>query len=462
MTESTTVNQNTPIESDIITTVFIDIEDSTGIANYLKKEDYEDFLKAFHKVILKVLNKDGYSFIKNDLNCKFMGDEFIAFIPHDREKGAKDIIALRCALHLAATLKYEWYFSEYNHNRIFGDKELIEFNIGINTGAVSKMISPILSSETTEKHSYEGFPITLAKRIQSVAEESQSSRIIVADRYFREYTASAEQPISHEFNYLGPKSFKGIAQKFSCYEWTGDDFYKYLDYPEYNDVNVEDTLKALYKKNPHNPWYASLLANYYYSLGEDDFWRGTKDSAFYGMCAEICTTAIHNIAKYNLRKLNDLLFDCIEVTKERWDELSFRTEQAYTVDQTFARALALHAKSRYMHGKPYDKKSERKIYAQEAAKAAEKVITLFSKSNDFESLFLAHITLARFYAVIDKNRQYMIDHIKAAVECVINGGEEVDWGYSEYEDYPDDFVDYQKDTEFMAYIEKLQNIYKEE
>jgi hypothetical protein len=348
-------------------------------------------------------------------------------LPYDKIGKEK---ALETALHFAATLKYEWYFSHFNEGRL-KDKEHIELNIGINAGPASLMRYPFhdRKGKNNQKLSYEGFSITLSKRIQSIAEETYS-RIIVGDKFYREYMSLEDQKTkNHEFFYLGQRSFKGIAQKFSCYEWIGDELEGYLDFPKKPNKKVNHILKTLYDKNPNNPWYASLLASYYFFLGEEEYDPDKPDNKFYRECARICTSAIQNITKYNLRRLNDLLFDCLEVTEAKWEELSFRTEQAYNSDPTFARALALRAKSLYM------------LSSKDVVVTTNRLFALF-KEKEYESLFIGHFVLARYYATIDKNEPNMLHHFKAAVKCAKDG--DVNWAYGEYKESEKDFAEYER------------------
>lgn len=431
-------------KKNIVTILFADIEDSTGISNYLEKNTFKNFLLGFHKTIQKVLNNDKWKILADERNHKFMGDEFIAFFPHESFGSG----VLESALQLAATLKYEWYFSHFNKKRLGGDKEQNELNIGINTGDLSLMEYPVIDSkQKNKKYSYEGFPVTLAKRIQSSAEES-SSRIIVGDRFYREYISRTQR--SYEFHYMGQKSFKGISQRFSCYEWIGGDFYNYLNFRLSARDNVEKTLKALYDKNRHNPWFAGLLANYYFVFGEEEFDKENYENEFYKKCAKICIEGIHNISKYSLRNLNKLLFTCLEVAKN-WDELSFRTEQAFKSDQTFSSALALRAKSLFMRGASF---------YDDASRTASELIVLFHQSQDFESLFMGHFILARYHSKRDFNRNEVLKHIRTAVKYAQKGN--LYWVYTEYDFYKDDFVNIHQDSEFKKEIAKLERMWEED
>lgn len=460
------------IRKNIVTTLFADIEDSTGISNYLQKDTYENFLSEFHKTIKKVLSDERWKLIKEGKYHKFMGDEFIAFFPHNEfTKNNQNVF--ETVLLFAATLKYEWYFSTFNRGRYNQDKEPNELNIGVNTGDLSEMEHPFREEE---KKSYEGFPVTLAKRIQSIAEES-ASRIIVGDSFYREYTSKT--PKTYEFHYKGKRTFKGIAQRFSCYEWIGTQLHKFMMFEK--SEKIESYLQGLYKKNPHNPWLSGLLANYLFSLAEDkyrDYYAWVRKSEhgkdydeekaekkfqievkpFYDKCAKICIDAIYNIPAYNLRDLNDILFDCLEVG-ENWDELSFRTEQAFKSDQSFSGALALRAKALFMRGEEF---------AKLACDDANKLIILFEQTDNHEGLFHGHFTLARYYskefkkATLSDQKKYkskVIEHLRAAVRHAEKGA--FDWAYNEYDDLDEkEFEEISKETEFKRAITQLRNLTK--
>ncbi len=436
--------------------MFVDIEDSTGISNYLEKSHYEDFLKDFHSTIKKVLKDKRWNVITHERNHKFMGDEFIAFFPHKEN----DSNILEDVLALASSIKFQWYFSKYNQIRIIKhDKEPIELNIGINTGDVSLMQYPILSGRS-KKHTYEGFPITLAKRIQVVAKESQGSRITVTDRFYREYLKAFNIP--NEFHYLGQKSLEGFAQRFSCYEWLGTSNYSFFSFDKIPNENIEKTLTSLYQKNPNNPWYANLLASYIFQLGEKVYYNSTtyNDNEHYRRCASFCINAIHNMPKYNLRTLHELLFVCLEVG-DKWGELSFRTNQAYSADSTFSGALARRAKSLYMRGESLRKDNKVATAEQlinDAKEAAEELVELFNQSKDYESLFIAHFTLSRYYSqknVLDEAG----NHMKSAVVNAKNG--DISWAYSEYKLYQKDFGMSEKLPDFKKEISKLEKLWSQ-
>ena len=436
-------------KEQIVTVMFADIEDSTGISNYFNSSDYRKFLSEFHKTIQKVLKNPDWKIVTKEINHKLMGDEFIAFFPHKEYKDK----ALEHALKLAATLKYEWLFSKHNQGRLLEEgKENIDLNIGINTGEVSLMQHPILSDKVKgNKYSYEGFPITMAKRIQGVASESHSSRIIVADRFYREYSKLTNH--SYQFHYIGQRSFKGIAQRFSCYEWLGNDFWEYIDFEGTGGNNVLNTLNALCDKNPHNPWFALLIASYYFALAEIEYYKVLKKgesptasitNQYYAECEKVCIKAIHSITNYNLRTINEILFSCLEV-EDKFEELCFRSEQAFDANPTFEGALALYAKSLFMQNEP-----------EKAKKEANKLLVLFNQSLDYESLFFANFILARYYAKTDFVKSNVMKYLKSTVSFAKKA--KLKWAYSEYMVYESDFENVKDSPEFKQQIKQLEKL----
>src|SRR2546426_8218499 len=104
-----------------ITPVFVDIEDSTGIANHYASEDYRDFLAAFHKCVQSVVHDDQWEPIREPGYHNFFGDEFMAFLPAQKYESA-----ISSALDLSCRLKIAWYLSDQNRERLQSDKEIME------------------------------------------------------------------------------------------------------------------------------------------------------------------------------------------------------------------------------------------------------------------------------------------------------------------------------------------------
>ena len=123
---------------------------------------------------------------------------------------------------------------------------------------------------------------------------------------------------------MGRRQLKGFTQALSCYEWLGDDFDPAFDLEEFESV-----LKVLKQKNPLNPWYALLLARYYFHRAEEEWYQGEPDNKWYGVTASLCLSALQTITGPKLRTLTAILLTCLEVQKKWW-ELALRAEQAFS------------------------------------------------------------------------------------------------------------------------------------
>ncbi len=414
--------------------VFVDIEDSTGIANYYSTKEHRSFLGNFHDVIKRVLGDGKWDSIKDSSYHGFIGDEFKAMI---RKDGGNEAVSL--GLELAVRLKFEWYLSGDNAERILGsDKEPIELNVGINYGTVFELPYPVLDPKKNDnKILLEGFPISIAKRAQDVCKESQASRIIMADRAYREYVG--ETHFEYDFNYRGRPPLKNLTQSISCYEYLGGDLsYLFpLDIIK-KDNNKEKILKTLYEKYPINPWYASLLTHYYYSLAEKAWYASARNKLSkegekrYIDTYNICLKATQTIKWSNLRSLSTILLTCLDVL-ERWKELCNRAEQMFGADPTFADALAMKSKGQL--GQYIKSKSREKTFLIDCHEEAERALTFFSDSKEYDALFIAYLMSFYYYSIEEKIR-VALNSLKEAVKYVERG--KIKWAYDEFHELLDD------------------------
>jgi len=404
--------------SQDIVAVFVDIEDSTGIANHYGSAEYRDFLSVFHKCVHDVVAGDDWAPIRSPGYHNFFGDEFMAFLPAS-DYGS----AVGQALDLACALKMSWYVSSVNRERLDSDKEIIELNVGINLGRVHRMPYPLSADDTHRPFTLEGFPITIAKRAQSACEDGRASRIVLADRAYREYVKRSQR--NHDFSYMGRRQLKGLTQTLSVYEWLGDEF---EEPPDDLRDDLQNVLQSLYQKNPLNPWYALLLARSYYHRAEADWYAGQYDSPWYATTASLCLTALQTINWSKLRTITAVLLTCLEVQRQ-WLELGFRAEQAFVNDPTFAYALGLRAKA--LLGLYIDEEREGKHFLDEAQREARRAITLFERHDEdinHEALFLAHMINAGALAVEDRETR-ALDAFANAVRHAESG--DIKWAAEE-------------------------------
>jgi len=415
-----------------ICAVFVDIEDSTGIANYYDTKKHKEFLGNFHDVVKMVLKANKWNAIRNSNYHGFIGDEFKAFI---KKEGGNKTVSL--GLELAVRLKFEWYLSEENKGRILKyDKEPIELNVGMNFGKVFEMPYPVLDAkERKNKILVEGFPISIAKRVQDVCKESQASRIIMADRAYREFVG--EVHTEYDFYYRGLPPLKNLAQPISCYEYLGGDLSYLYPNPKINDEK-EKILKTLYEKYPHNPWYASLLAHYYYTLAEDEWYKSpiykltAEAEKWYRMTYDVCLNAIQTIKWSKLRTLSSRLLTCIEVL-ERWEELCYRAEQMLVTDPTFADAMFMKSKGKL--GLYIQSRDE--TFLEDCTKEAEKAFNIFHTSIEYDTLFMASINLFYCYSIKGKTE----DALKSLEEATKNAEKDnIKWAHDEFLEFLNELI----------------------
>jgi hypothetical protein len=314
---------------------------------------------------------------------------------------------------------------------------------------------PFGSDEGAKKKTLEGFPITIAKRVQSAGEDGRASRVILADRAYRDYVALSHR--EHEFSYLGRKQFKGISQSISCYEWLGMEFEEPLIL--FSDEN-RDMLNKLSTKNPVNPWYAMLLAHFFYQEAEKQWFKfseelGDKEKfrtefeervkKLYTQTLNVCTSAVQNISWTNLRSLNTLLLTSLEVIEE-WEELSYRGEQAFNNDPAFANALALKAKALLELGGDAIKK---------AKEESKRVINIFRRSEENEALFYAKLIHATTNLLL-KADEMIEEDLSDALSLAEKG--RLKWASREFEEFQKKWFSNTKDRRIKKYADHLVDI----
>jgi len=191
------------------TILFVDIMNSMEIANYWNAQKYRDFLNEFQRLM-----QHGICLWKRGIKqIKFAGDEIIVFYS---SKNIEDDIVN--AIQLANTLKIMWYVSEPNRKRIKEGKKFLDLGIGINTGDVTYEFRPVvneLKKLISKRKTFEGLPISVAKRIESFSRKGRYSRIMVGQQIIAELNKTYHW---YEYESMGLQRFKGMSQEIPVFE----------------------------------------------------------------------------------------------------------------------------------------------------------------------------------------------------------------------------------------------------
>jgi len=237
------------------TILFVDIMDSMEIANYWSATKYSDFINEFQRLM-----QHGICLWQKGIKqVKLAGDELVVFYC------SKDIIEdIVNAICLANTLKIIWYASKSNRERIKEGKKVLDLGIGINTGKVTYEKRPIvneLKRHVTRRKTFEGLPISLAKRIESFSRKGKYSRIMIGHRTMAELNKNYHY---YEFETMGQQQFKGMSQEIpvfelkSCYSLEAEIF---GDSKEF-DWEIKQ-LKHIKVFEPANMWLLMTLIDIY-------------------------------------------------------------------------------------------------------------------------------------------------------------------------------------------------------
>jgi len=237
------------------TILFVDIMDSMEMANYWDTKKYSDFLNEFQRVM-----QHGICIWQKGIEqIKFAGDELVVF--YCSKDVGEDIIN---AIQLANTLKIMWYVSKPNRKRVKEGKKILDIGVGINTGDVTYGYRPVvndLKKFIPRRKTFEGLPISLAKRIESFSRQGRYSRIMVGHRTMAELNKLYHH---YECESMGLQRLKGMSQEIpvfelkSCYSLEGEILSE--------DEGLEWEIKQLERIrvfDPSNIWLLMTLIDIY-------------------------------------------------------------------------------------------------------------------------------------------------------------------------------------------------------
>jgi len=241
------------------TILFVDIMDSVEIANYWGTIKYSNLINEFQRLM-----QHGICIWKKGIKkIKFEGDELVVFYcSSDIEE---DIVNAIC---LANTLKIIWYASKPNRERIKEGKKILDLGVGINTGDVTCEYRPVvneLKKFIPKRKTFEGLPISLAKRIENFSRQGRYSRIMVGHRTMAELNKTYHY---YEYEPMGLQKFKGMSQEIpvfelkSCYTLEAE---IYGDTTEFNwEIKQLERIKVF---DPANIWLLMTLIDIYRNRG---------------------------------------------------------------------------------------------------------------------------------------------------------------------------------------------------
>jgi len=247
--------------------LFADIIGCSEVSNNNSIERYAYILNQFHECarsVYKSLNLHRYSEEVVEIEAK--GDE-VCLILHSYDKNFQEkeedaiIKDTKDAIIFSISLKMLWRASEYNLERL--ENELIprDIAIGINQGTVYYYKNQELDKLRKTEKASEGYPINLAKRIETASREGEKSKIFVSNNIV--YFAN-EGKIKVKFVPVPTKELKGITTVPGIHELTEieDDFVGLID-KSIKEINLKpgqwEKYERLKEMNPTDFWTDMLL-----------------------------------------------------------------------------------------------------------------------------------------------------------------------------------------------------------
>lgn len=237
------------------TILFADIMDSMEIANYWDTAKYSDLINEFQHLMQHSI----CLWEKGIKQIKFTGDELVVF--YCSKNIAEDILN---AIQLANTLKLMWYVSVPNLRRVKEGKKILDLGIGINTGDVTyerRYVKKKLAKFLPRRKTFEGLPISLAKRIETLSRQGKYSRIMIGHQTMAELNKTYHH---YECESMGLQRLKGMSQEIpvfelkSCYSLEGEILGGYKDFKW--EIKQLERIRIF---DPSNIWLLMTLIDIY-------------------------------------------------------------------------------------------------------------------------------------------------------------------------------------------------------
>jgi adenylate cyclase len=173
--------------------IFLDINESTSIAEALGHEKYFRMLRDFFSdITLPVLANDGEIY-------QYVGDEVLVSWPNTPENKIKSLKFIRNTYYLLERLSKR-YQKKYNH--------LPKFKAGVHAGEVTAGFVGLIKRELI----YSGDTMNTAARIRSMCNDLNQSFILSED-----FMKDFHTPHGYEINKIGTMELKGRSEPIKLY-----------------------------------------------------------------------------------------------------------------------------------------------------------------------------------------------------------------------------------------------------
>lgn len=248
--------------------LFVDIVESCRLADILPLKEYRKILKEFRSTCRNSRNEFFGKRSKQEnaacRDCRCLdqrtttaGDQFHLVAWQSKSQNHCAV----CILQFAVYLTLRWLISKPNEERLLSKdcaniRKPIELSMGIHFGTVWE----------TQKNSFEGPAMSLAKRIQDECKTKVASRLGVSrSAYSKILEAGAQIRTNVRFEPLQPAELKGFTGREAVF---GAQFV--LPSFQQENENVEsyelrEALKAAFSVCAEYHWYGSLFASVLYN-----------------------------------------------------------------------------------------------------------------------------------------------------------------------------------------------------
>lgn len=260
------------------TILFADIVDSSMLSYVLAPTLYQELVTAFQRVadevVADMLRKTDRP--PKPVEKSIHGDELYLLLgtdPSTEKEGKSDDARRRfawLALQIAIRLKRRWVLIDQNSQRIDNGQPPISIGIGIHAGPVVLCDPAAGSAGSTEpqrEKTAEGYPINIAKRVETASRSGRFSRIYLTRPIYNRTPADFRQA----FVRVDVAELKGVPMAPIIYEAKGVGHFDDKAFPKSPEFENPENLRVYEKivtTNPDEVWLLLDLAHKYFDDGD--------------------------------------------------------------------------------------------------------------------------------------------------------------------------------------------------